>query len=474
MFQANQVLQDRYQLQHPLGRSPQARQTWLATDLATDVHELVVIKLLVFTEIQQWQDLKLFEREAEVLKSLDHPRIPRYRNYFLVDPQANSPFCWWGLVQDYVPGKTLQALLEEKHQFNEQDVRQIAEEVLQILIYLHELKPLVLHRDIKPSNLILDQSQHVWLVDFGSVQDQITTSMSFTLVGTVGYAALEQFYGRAVAASDLYSLGVTLIHLLTGIAPVDLPQRNLRIEFRDRISMDSSTDSSFVRWIEKLTEPALENRFSSAREAREALEQGIDSTIPIRDRIQTVSSKQSKKIQRISPHLVIEQTSPQVLKIKVRERSPNLSDSILPLAFYLFYFAWAFISFTLLPFINGAYAFTLGFILAYLLLIGKILWEARDREESPVNGNSIQFDRRCDHFAVTTRSRFSTRRESGIISAIRYLSITSSQAFTTRTSRRVWAVIIRADQNFTLNWRLTEEESIFLVNEIQTWLNTKK
>ncbi|GAP96954.1 serine/threonine protein kinase [Leptolyngbya sp. NIES-2104] len=469
MFQANQVLQERYQLQHPLGRSFQARQTWLATDLATDVYELVVIKLLVFTEIQQWQDLKLFEREAEILKSLDHPRIPRYRNYFLVDPQADSPFCWWGLVQDYIPGTSLKQLIEDRKRFSEEEVRRIAIDILQILHDLHELKPPVLHRDIKPSNLILGANNQVYLVDFGSVQDRATTEgATFTIVGTYGYTPLEQFGGRAVAASDLYGLGATLIHLLTGIAPINLPQRNLRIEFRDRM-----TDSSFVRWLEKLTEPALENRFTSAREAREALEQGIDSMIPIRDRIQTVSSKQSKKIQRISPHLVIEQT-PQILKIKVRERSPNLSDSILPLAFYLFYLAWAFISFTLLPFADGAYAFTLGFILAYLISIGKILWEARDRKDSPASGNSIQFDRRCDHFMVITRSWFSIRRESGRLSAIRYLSITSSQVSTTHTSHRDWTVIIRADQNYRLNWKLTEEESIWLVNEIQTWLNAKK
>lgn len=468
MFQAKQILQERYQLLHPLGRSPQARQTWLATDLATDLHELVVIKLLVFSQMQQWQDLKLFEREVGVLKSLDHPRIPRYRNYFLVDLYADSPFCWWGLVQDYIPGTSLKQLIEDRKRFSEKEVRRIAIDILKILHDLHELKPPVLHRDIKPSNLILGANNQVYLVDFGSVQDCATIEgATFTIVGTYGYTSLEQFGGRAVAASDLYGLGATLIHLLSGIAPGELPQRNLRIEFRDRID----TDSNFVRWIEKLTEPAVENRFISAREAREALEQEIDSMIPIRDRLQTVSSKQSKKIQRISPHLVIEQTAPQILKIKVRERSPNLGDGILSLAFYLFYLAWAFISFTLLPFTGGAYAFILGFILAYLISIGKILWEARDRKESPVNGNSIQLDKRCDYFAVTTRSWFSTRRESGRLSAIQYLSITSSQAFTTRTSHRVWAVIIRADQNYTLK-RLTEEESIWLVNEIQTWLNT--
>lgn len=468
MFESGQLLQERYQLQHPLGRSPQARQTWLATDLATDLHELVVIKLLVFTEMQ-WHDLKLFEREAQVLQTLDHPRIPRYRNYFLVDQQTDSPFCWWGLVQDYVSGRSLQDLLEQRHRFSEQDVRRIAEEVLQILVHLHGLNPLVLHRDIKPSNLILeDQSQHVWLADFGSVQDQVAvTGMSFTVVGTVGYAPLEQFWGRAIAASDLYALGATLIHLLTGVAPVDLPQRNLRIHFRDRINFQSN----FVSWIEKLTEPALEKRFNTANEAREALKCGMYSEItPINDRIQTVCSIQSKKIQRISPHIVVKQTSPQMLKIKAREVSPDLSN-LDPL--FVFYLVWGFMTCTLLSVIGGAFAFIVAFILAYLVSLSMIRWEARKID--PENANSIRFDAASDRFEMTTRSRFSIRRESGIISAIRYLSIASSQVFVTQhTSYPVWAVTIRANRTYTVNWGLTEEECIWLVNEIQTWLDAKK
>jgi Serine/threonine protein kinase len=92
---------------------------------------------------------------------------------------------------------------------------------------LHELSPPVLHRDIKPSNLILDDSEQIYLVDFGAVQAQASvTGVTFTVVGTSGYAPLEQFWGRgAVAASDLYALGATLIHLLTNTYPADLPQK---------------------------------------------------------------------------------------------------------------------------------------------------------------------------------------------------------------------------------------------------------
>ncbi len=125
----------------------------------------------------------------------------------------------------------------------------------------------VLHRDIKPSNLILGEDNYIYLIDFGAVQDKAAFAGStFTIVGTYGYAPMEQFGGRAVAASDLYTLGANLIHLLTGVSPADLPQQDLQIQF-GRISLDSN----FVWWIAKLVQPYATKRFQTARQALDAL-----------------------------------------------------------------------------------------------------------------------------------------------------------------------------------------------------------
>lgn len=223
MLQSEQVLHKRYRLKQKLGQNA-GRQTWLAHDLHTTPAESVIVKLLAFGGEVQWDDLKLFEREAQVLKQLNHSRIPKYRDYFHIDERS----LWFGLVQEYIPGTCLKELLNQGKRFTEQQVRQIAVDVLQILIYLHELNPSMLHRDIKPSNLILGEDKQVYLVDFGAVQDRAgKEGATFTVVGTYGYAPMEQFGGRAVPASDLYALGATLIHLLTGTAPADLPQRDL-------------------------------------------------------------------------------------------------------------------------------------------------------------------------------------------------------------------------------------------------------
>jgi len=284
MLSAGQVLRDRYQLQQKLGQNA-GRQTWLATDMQASPPADVVVKLLAFNPQMQWDDLKLFQREAQVLKNLNHPRIPKYLDYFSVDgvgasleassadnnsDQSNATgLPWFGLVQDYIPGDSLKQLLEQGKPFSENQVRQFAEDLLKILIDLHELSPPVLHRDIKPSNLILGENNQIYLVDFGAVQDKAKAEgATFTVVGTSGYAPPEQLWGKAVPASDLYALGATLIHLLTGIPPAELPQQQMRIKFQDKVRINPN----FANWINQLIQPAPEKRLSTARQALSSLQ----------------------------------------------------------------------------------------------------------------------------------------------------------------------------------------------------------
>jgi len=268
MLKAGDEIRERYRLQRQLGRTAAGRETWLALDRETE--ERVTLKFLAFSPQMQWEELKLFEREAQILQSLAHPRIPRYRDYFTLDKRQGDGVPLFVLVQDYLPGASLQELLVGGRRFSDRDIRDFAEQILDILIYLHELSPPVLHRDIKPSNLILGEDEAIYLIDFGAVQDKAAvTGVTFTVVGTSGYAPLEQFWGRAVPASDLYGMGATLIHLLTGIAPVDLPHQGSKLDFRDRVGR---LDADLVNWLETLTDSILEQRYGSAREALEILQ----------------------------------------------------------------------------------------------------------------------------------------------------------------------------------------------------------
>ena len=126
MFSERQIIHQRYRLERKLGERP-ARQTWLATDTKTE--SLVVIKFLAFGGQMQWSDLKLFEREAQILKQLDHPYIPQYRDYFRID----EDILWFTIVEQYIPGKSLQTLLDKGKRFSESEVKNIALELLEIL-----------------------------------------------------------------------------------------------------------------------------------------------------------------------------------------------------------------------------------------------------------------------------------------------------------------------------------------------------
>ena len=240
-----------------------------------DDGETVILKLLAFSDEIDWGQVKLFEREAAVLKGLNHPALPRYRDSFSLEDRL----LWFCLVQDDIPGQSLDQLLAEGGTcLTEAQLRQWAGELLEILIYLHGQSPPILHRDIKPSNVIWGDDQQIYLIDLGAVQDYVAKASlgsSFTVVGTYGYAPLEQFGGRAVPASDLYALGATLVHLLTGIAPADLPQENLRLQFEAKISPEISPaiSLSFRRWLQHLLEPDVQRRTPSARAALLALRQ---------------------------------------------------------------------------------------------------------------------------------------------------------------------------------------------------------
>ena len=264
------ILAERYYLQRQLGKQT-GRQTLLARDLQTQ--KLVVIKQLFLGSDFEWQDLKLFEREAETLKTLSHPAIPRYLDYLEIDEPDSKGFA---LVQTYVEGKTLEEHLTAGRTFSESEVKELAKSLLAILMYLHEQNQPVIHRDIKPSNILLHSSSgnsagQVYLVDFGSVQNQAAKfGGTITVVGTYGYMAPEQFGGRSVPASDLYGLGATLIYLVTGLHPAELPQQDLRIQFAERAGQ---VNPNLIDWLEWMTEPSLEKRLSSAEEALRSIDE---------------------------------------------------------------------------------------------------------------------------------------------------------------------------------------------------------
>ncbi|MBL1198823.1 MAG: protein kinase domain-containing protein [Nostoc sp. ZfuVER08] len=226
-----QVIDNRYQIIRQLGQGGFGR-TYLAEDKKS--HQTCVLKEFA-PQVQEKQDLQkakeLFEREANVLKKLQHSQIPRFHSSIQVKIGTKDFFF---LVQDYVDGENFDQLLEQRRAqgkaFSEQEVITLLQQILPVLTYIHSRD--VVHRDISPDNLILRRSDNLpVLIDFGGVK-QLPASQGFwrtqlvgnnTLLGKKGYAPEEQLrQGKVFLSSDLYSLAVTALVLLTGQEPQKL------------------------------------------------------------------------------------------------------------------------------------------------------------------------------------------------------------------------------------------------------------
>lgn len=261
---------DRYRIINILGEGNSGI-TYAAEDM-TQPSLIVAIKVISVKQTQDWKVLALFEREAKVLEKLDRQGIPRYLNYFHIDTQSDRRFY---IVQELAKGQSLAAWVEQGWRSDEITLKQIARQILAILVYLQRLDPPIVHRDIKPQNIIRHEDGSLYLVDFGAVRDTYysTFMRGSTIVGTYGYMAPEQFLGQALPATDLYGLGATLLFLLTHRSPAELPQNGLSVDFRSTVGDRIQVSDAFADWLEKLLEPDVKDRFPSAEAALLALRQ---------------------------------------------------------------------------------------------------------------------------------------------------------------------------------------------------------
>jgi eukaryotic-like serine/threonine-protein kinase len=219
MLAASTVLQNRYRIDRQLGQGGMGT-VYEAVDQQRS--SVVAIKeTLVTTD----EGRRAFEREASLLANLRHRSLPNVTDHFA---EGDGHY----LVMQFIPGEDLAHLLASRQNaFAVEDVLPWADEILNALEYLHSQNPPVLHRDIKPANLKLTREGELFLIDFGfsrGIAGQMETLLTSRSVkgDTPIYLPLEQIHGGGTdARSDLYSLGATLYHLLTNVAPADAPTR---------------------------------------------------------------------------------------------------------------------------------------------------------------------------------------------------------------------------------------------------------
>lgn len=238
---------------------------------ARDLHFPNVVKLVAVKEmINRAPDplvrktiVQNFEREANILATLNHPSIPRIYDYFTQDERSY-------LVLEFIAGKDLEAIISETPGFLlEEQVLGWAIELCDVLTFLHEHKPdPIIFRDMKPSNIMINQHGHVILVDFG-IAKPFQTGQKGTMIGTEGYSPPEQYRGEASHLADIYALGATIHHALTRRDPRLEPPFSFSERPIRKINPSVSVELETV--VNTALQYSTGDRFQSAQAMKESL-----------------------------------------------------------------------------------------------------------------------------------------------------------------------------------------------------------
>ena len=201
--------------------------------------------------------------ETDILKKLSHPNLPSIVD--VIDTEDS-----FIIIMDYIQGNSLNKALDEYGAQPQQQVITWAKQLCDVLGYLHTRKPAIIYRDMKPANIMLKPDGNITLIDFGTAREFKEKNLAdTTCLGTVGYAAPEQFggMGQTDARTDIYCLGATLYHLVTGMNPCEPPY-----EIKPIREINPALSSGLEKIIQKCTQRDPNDRYQSAAELMYALE----------------------------------------------------------------------------------------------------------------------------------------------------------------------------------------------------------
>lgn len=227
-----------------------------------DAQQIVAVKEMLdnFTDPKERaESIEYFKTEAELLKRLSHPRIPQIYATF---EDENRYY----LTMEFVNGRDLEDVIQREPLLAETRVLAWAEQICDVLAYLHQQRPPIIFRDMKPSNVMIEGDDGVKLIDFG-IAKTLQNANRGTQIGTPGYAPPEQYQGLATFASDIYALAATLHHALTGRDPRDEPPFSFPPVYGLRPAISKRTSDAIARALQMKPE----DRYQTIAEFRAAL-----------------------------------------------------------------------------------------------------------------------------------------------------------------------------------------------------------
>ena len=260
-------LADRYVFCSEIGRGSQGK---IIRAIRKSDYQTVVIKQLNINSIKNWKEYDLFHREADVLSQLNIDGVAKF--YEAIDCLEDIPPCSY-IVQEFIPGASLQKMLNDGHRFKQENVFDILIQLLLILKELHEHDPAVIHRDIKPSNIMLTPDDNgdlkVTLIDFGAVANPQVQGGGSTMAGTFGYMPPEQLMGKPEPASDIYAVGALAVQLFCGKSPADIKMKDFRLIFEPEMQ---DKPHALVTTLRQMLEPKFEDRLVDINEIVQRLD----------------------------------------------------------------------------------------------------------------------------------------------------------------------------------------------------------
>ncbi len=230
--------------------------------------------------------------ETDILKKLNHPNLPSIIDVIDTDES-------FIIIMDYIQGNSLNKALEEFGAQPQENVIIWAKQLCDVLNYLHTRTPAIIYRDMKPANIMLKPDGNVTLIDFGTAREYKEKNLAdTTCLGTVGYAAPEQFggMGQTDARTDIYCLGATLYHLVTGMNPCEPPY-----EIKPIRDINPGLSAGLEKIILKCCQRDPNDRYQSAAELMFALEHYLEED-------EDFKKKQKKKLATFVTMLVLSLT----------------------------------------------------------------------------------------------------------------------------------------------------------------------
>ena len=317
-------IKDRYTFLDKLGAGTQGN---VYKAVRKSDNKIVAVKKLRIDSVNTWKEYDLFHREASVLESINEHGVAEF--YEAIEClNLEHPTAY--IVQELIEGRSLQKMLKTGFRFTISRIFRMAYDLVGLLERLHTHNPPIIHRDIKPNNIIMhpvanSDEFEPYLIDFGAVANPTVQKGGSTVAGTYGYMPPEQLVGRPCPASDIYSLGATIVYMLCGVEPADMRVADFRLIIDPYLEQ---IPRPIVTILHQMLDPKPETRLADYDKLRSIFDKFAHDDYNIDDKQETIDPELLNK--RLKDVNAFNQPGNVDLWMMLPEKTPREVPSAMP------------------------------------------------------------------------------------------------------------------------------------------------